>query len=298
MNEIEEKKLLEHIFKEFDYTLYLKNLSAENVKNEKLKSIAETFRYNIKSALFSIQSLFLISTYTAVKTEIQKDSFRKAIFSDRAIDFEKITDAFLVDNWELLKVNSYKELIKAINFISKKEVSPLDYINETNLLFIVNLWSAIEVFIKDYFIFIINLNPDKSLSKLDDSEYFRKRIRNITFDEISQLGFDLREKMGYVLLKDLDFSNFKLIENICEKLIINYKQFPSLLEFKSLNQTRHLVVHKRGIVDQKYKDTLNIQNEINTKIQINESDLKKYLSCLNELLNLLLSTEMANEYTF
>lgn len=119
----------------------------------------------------------------------------------------------------------------------------------------VAIWSTIEVLLKDELIQIINWKPALA-KKLTTDEIAKKRFElpKLTYEELEERGFNFQNCMGDLLIKQRDASDLLTLKAAVGAIWGKndlYKKLDST-EIRLLNLQRHLIVHKRGIVDKKY----------------------------------------------
>jgi hypothetical protein len=119
----------------------------------------------------------------------------------------------------------------------------------------VALWSSIEVLLKDQLIEIINWKPELAKRLItDDIAKKRFELPKLTFDELEERGFDFKNCMGDLLIRQRDASDLLTLK-AAVGAIWGKGEFFNILEsdeIRLLNLQRHLIVHRRGIVDEKY----------------------------------------------
>lgn len=123
---------------------------------------------------------------------------------------------------------------------------------------LVLLWSGFEVFFRDAFELFVNDNPTR-VQLLVTDPVTRKRFeaQRFSLDTLVRHGFDLSTRLGTVLVEQQDFSDLTTIKAVYTVLFGNNDNLMRALadrELWTLYQRRHLVVHRRGVVDQAYLD--------------------------------------------
>lgn len=119
----------------------------------------------------------------------------------------------------------------------------------------VALWSALEVLLKDQLIQILNYYPSM-VKRITGDDVAKKRFEfpKITYDELEERGFDFRGCMGDILIKQRDVSDLLTLKAAVGAIFGKgdlYKRLDAP-EIRLLNLQRHLIVHRRGIVDKRY----------------------------------------------
>ena len=121
---------------------------------------------------------------------------------------------------------------------------------------VVLTWSAIEVLSRDAFVHLLNIKPQLSEALLAD-HFNRKRFATdkIEWQTLASYGFDLSGSLGSYLVSKADLSNIPAIRAAYTAL------FPGAVKLRAclldeklwhLSQKRHLIVHRRGVVDEAY----------------------------------------------
>ncbi|WP_218239822.1 hypothetical protein [Comamonas fluminis] len=119
----------------------------------------------------------------------------------------------------------------------------------------VAIWSSIEVLLKDQLIEIINWKPELAKRLITD-EVAKKRFElpKLTFDELEERKFNFQNCMGDLLVRQRDASDLLTLKAAVGAIWGKGDLFNILesREIRLLNLQRHLIVHRRGIVDEKY----------------------------------------------
>lgn len=124
---------------------------------------------------------------------------------------------------------------------------------------LVLLWSAFEVLFRDTFEFHLNRNPG-STRALVAHPTTRKRFEaeKLSLETLVEHGFDLSERIGTVLVAKQDFSDLPTLKSVYGVLFPRSTELHQGLADRNLwllSQRRHLIVHRRGVVDQSYLDS-------------------------------------------
>lgn len=143
---------------------------------------------------------------------------------------------------------------------SSKHLKPSPHLQRLMHQACLLVWSAIEIFSKEIFIYALNDNPSL-YNKITKSPYLKDRfaVGNARWAELlEQHDYNLVGKLGTVVAADKDFSSPKLIRELFpiifdEPNLIGFPEgiFNSEALMK-LGQRRHLIAHKCGIVDDDY----------------------------------------------
>lgn len=147
---------------------------------------------------------------------------------------------------------------------------------------LVLLWSAFEVVCRDSFETLLNGDPAKVLALINHPTT-RKRFEaeRLSLDTLVQHGFDLSARLGTVLVGQQDFSNLQTIKAVLAVLFPGSKDLNQALAHRdlwTLYQRRHLVVHRRGMIDQAYLDATGETITIGTRLVVTPRDFEGALS--------------------
>ncbi len=116
-------------------------------------------------------------------------------------------------------------------------------------------WSALEMFVRDELVLLLDSQPDLVAKLLADTNAKRKfDLPKLSIDDLASRGFNLSMHMGRLLFEERDLSSLPTLKCACEALIDSPNLREKLADPSAwrLNQNRHLIVHRRGIVDEEY----------------------------------------------
>jgi len=158
-------------------------------------------------------------------------------------------------------------------------------------------WSALEMLIGDGLIYLLNADPRLVTKLLSDSNAKKKfELPKLSADYLAEKGFDLSNQMGSLLFEERDLSNLAVIRTACEAIFedIDLRTMLNAESLWLLNQKRHLIAHRRGIVDDEYirntGSTLSIGDHLYVSPDEFEANLAEILSIGKGFLNCILST--------
>lgn len=147
-------------------------------------------------------------------------------------------------------------------------------------------WGALEVLARDIFVLYINANPGAASGLLDHpSTKGRFDVKGISIDVLASHGFDLSTRMGDVLLQHQDLAELGAIKDVYQVLFPDARALHLALGARGLwllNQRRHLIVHKRGIVDARYLGRTGDKAQLGAVLNILPSELKDYLKLVRD----------------
>lgn len=137
------------------------------------------------------------------------------------------------------------------------------------------LWSSIEVLLRDLFTVVCNTHPKYFIefkSKIQDNEKTRKRFDfKINFETLEKYGFNGEKALGSIFLEhnqlqDLESMLVAVNAALASKNAGADKD--TLSQIWKLYFRRHLIVHRRGVVDAEHFARLKEDGSIGEKIQI------------------------------
>lgn len=312
-------KSSENIKKAFEYFVFA--ISNGKIILGKTIELPElTGNYDITAKAFDYNLRSLIST-VCIPSDMALNSAQQSswqrIYTTERIRALKIDKADLIKSEEeltffrekkaleeaQLRMEEYSKSEEGMQFIadyaSDMLIRSLEYDNmklashELLRQGIVLLWSAIEVLARDLFIEYLNKNPKKISILINDpltKSYFD--LKSISIDFIINYDFDLSNCIGDLLVKLRDVSDLIIIKGIYKSLFSNNKCLIEKLNdinLWNLFQMRNLIVHKRGIVDEKYlknsKSDLNVGDSLIIKPDLFIQYVKLVIEIGLELLN-------------
>src|SRR5262249_20728497 len=147
---------------------------------------------------------------------------------------------------------------------------------------LVLVWSAFEVFCRDAFETMLNKEPHNVRALIDDPTT-RKRFeaQRLPLDTLVQYGFNLSARLGSVLVAQQDFSDLPTIKVVFGVLLPGNTEVTQVLaqrDLWSLYQRRHLIVHRRGVVDQAYVDSTGEALALGTRLVISPQGFETALN--------------------
>lgn len=158
---------------------------------------------------------------------------------------------------------------------------------------VVLVWSAFEVFSRDLFVELLNVEPGW-IDRLLANPASRKRftVEKVDWQTLTSFGFDLSSSLGTFLAQRTDLDDIQTIRDAYGAL------FPNAIEVNRrladpllwlLFQKRNLIVHRRGIVDQHYLEKTGDGLSLGASMWVAPSDvecvLKAVISAGEEIVN-------------
>ena len=151
---------------------------------------------------------------------------------------------------------------------------------------IVLLWGGFEVLARDLFVAHLNQQPKEAEILLKDPTT-RKRFQlpKDPIELLAERGFNLANSMGSLLGERQDLSDLTTIKMIYLRLFPTNDALREALNNPKMwliNQQRHLVVHRRGVIDQDYLNSTGAKVGLGDRLTVAPSDLEDHLSIICE----------------
>ncbi|NOQ26787.1 MAG: hypothetical protein GQ564_15610 [Bacteroidales bacterium] len=268
---MKDKEIINLFFKEFDESSF-RIICKSN--NQGIKRVVDNFNYNILSSITNLRIPFLFSMD---QTLLHKYRLL-AIESGLEIKDKEKVDIIFYDWLAKNRNECLKEIDNELIQFTKKNSINKEILVDNLLKGSVSIWTSFEVFNKDLATEIINTNPEL-VSSLIENGYLKKRIKSPDFNDLKENGFDMRNSLGSYIFSELDFSNYDVIKNVKKVLFDNVRLQDCIYE---LNQSRHIIVHKSGIIDSKFEQNTKTEQKAGNKLYIKSEDIKMYLSAVKE----------------
>ena len=144
----------------------------------------------------------------------------------------------------------------------------------------ISTWSVFESAVGAFIIGWINADPRRAIPVLAATElksYFGKQAVDI--DVIEDHGFDLSTSMGDILFRERRLDNLPVIRSVLNALFDDQNIRLALGDnMWLLNQRRHLLTHRRGIVDAEYLRKTGDSAPIGQRLHLSSVDIEMYVS--------------------
>lgn len=236
------------------------------------RSIAETFIDRLSATIQTTAAPFLLANQAAHDKQYQRFSMAERIRA-RSIDRESNESegelearrneaARVIANSKMDAFSKSEEGIDSVvaetaRFLLHLHRTPdiQSVAREILLQGTVATWSALEMLVGDELILLLDSRPDLVAKFLSDANAKRKfELPKLNIDDLASRGFDLSTQMGRLLFEERDLSSLPTLKCACEALIDspNLREKLAAPSAWRLNQNRHLIVHRRGIVDEEY----------------------------------------------
>jgi hypothetical protein len=148
------------------------------------------------------------------------------------------------------------------------------------------IWASLEVLARDVFVSYVNQKPQAAKRLLMDTQTRQLfPLKELDLDLLEQHGFDLSESMGKVLAGLHELSTLPAIKQVFSVLFPSADTLHELLNRKEmwvLSQRRHLIVHRRAILDEKYLRDTGETGALGSELQISPDQLERHLQLVRD----------------
>lgn len=142
-------------------------------------------------------------------------------------------------------------------------------------------WGALEVAARDVVRAYLNLRPDAYTRLMSDPEVKKRfELTKISMQDVANFGFDLSSKLGELLAEQNDLTDLGTIKVTLSALFPNDARLRTTLNERSLwllFQQRHLIVHRRGVVDRRYLEATGDTRSVGTYLVLTPRELIRHV---------------------
>jgi hypothetical protein len=275
----------DHFFTKFNINEFIENFEQNNnLKTKEFLKLSESFKNNLLSTIRVIEIPVTISQIRTRLYIFDKFLSRELILNapepgenrnkkqQQEIHKKCIqlaTDKFL----ENLKSKKGKQDFYNITFQfiqdcynsnQKFDSTSNELMRQTSVL----LWTAFEVLVRDCVTLKLNQN----------SKYISKDLlKSISIEFLEEYDFNLKQKMGEIYSRNIDWSNYGMLIKSLDIFNNSLSRFLKSNSIWKLNQRRHLIVHKKGIIDKYYLDSTNDNFKVGSELIITPEEFKIHL---------------------
>lgn len=143
----------------------------------------------------------------------------------------------------------------------------------------ISIWSVFENFVRSFIIQFTNNDPKRAMPIMAVGglkSFFGKQT--IDIDVIHDHGFDLSTSMGDILFGQRRLDNLQIVRIILESFFEDETIRSALGDnMWTLNQRRHLMVHRCAIVDLEYLNKTCEVQALGSRIALNSDDIELYI---------------------
>jgi hypothetical protein len=164
---------------------------------------------------------------------------------------------------------------------------------------LVMVWGAFEVLVGDVVRAAVNRDPllaETLLSADKTKRYFSNRA--VTVQALAKHQFNVARTMGDVIFADIHFDGLPMIRDVLGALFDESKDLHRQLADNTLWllwQRRHLIVHKRGVIDAAYLARTSDNPPIGSKLIVDSSCIEEGMLLVSDIaLGLLVSKNVSD----
>lgn len=170
---------------------------------------------------------------------------------------------------------------------------------------IVWIWTLFEITAAKLWEHILNTGFD-NIGKDALSRFSKKgmtsveddiRGKYIKLDYLEKFNYNIRDNVGSILRHYFDFSCLAGITDAYSLAFPRSTTIEKTLRSETLNilaESRHLIVHKAGIIDERYKRITGTSQKVGTKLEIDKRHTELYITLVVQVIRQILNS--ANQY--
>ena len=146
---------------------------------------------------------------------------------------------------------------------------------------LVMVWGALEVFISDIVRSMLNTNPSLAVLLMTSDSSKRYFRREVAIEDLMTRGFDLNRSMGDFLFSDKWLDNLPRIKEVISTLLPRADDLHRALAAKELWllwQRRHLIVHRRGVIDAQFVANTEASDAVGSRLIVSSKDVDEALN--------------------
>jgi hypothetical protein len=125
------------------------------------------------------------------------------------------------------------------------------------------------------------VNPGRALALLDDPVAKRRfELSKVSLETLAAHNFDLSSRMGTLLAEQQDLSDVYSVKAVFQALFPKSDVLRDALsepDLRLLSLRRNLIVHRRGIIDEKYATAVNCNQQVGERLRISPKDLEAHI---------------------
>ena len=145
-------------------------------------------------------------------------------------------------------------------------------------------WGMFEVLARDLLRVYLNGRPRAAVDLArDPTAKGHFNFKDIDIETIAEFGFDLSTKMGEVVTSANDLSKIESIRAVYRALVGEHEGVASTLSdgrLWKLCQTRHLMVHRRGIADPRFVRATGSDLAVGDPVYVTPDELESYIEAV------------------
>lgn len=146
-------------------------------------------------------------------------------------------------------------------------------------------WSAFEVLVNDTLRLLINVKPSIISAFTDIKPYRESLSGRALLEALNENQFDLSARMGDIFCEIVRLDSLEKIRDAI-RLSLQNTQLDARLKDEKLwriSQQRHLIVHRRGLVDSRYVERTSDRINIGEHIKFDSNYVETSLSLIRDI---------------
>jgi hypothetical protein len=242
---------------------------AKSLRSKDLQSVAEVYSKNV-SDILGLLAIPYSTLFIGINKTLQTQFYLQAVAEKKILLKSKEDEAAVRAHAEHLlnqateDKNSPHNPHKQTNEILGKLLENKKMSDAVRALLFASIssgWAAFESVAKDVWIVALNSRPtllaQSAFIKLpDETATEGLSAKHISVGLLARHGFDLRDKLGFLLSDKFDFTGVSGIRTAYVSAFGKASVFDTMFNgqnIATLEATRHLIVHRAGFVDEEYK---------------------------------------------
>ncbi len=144
-------------------------------------------------------------------------------------------------------------------------------------------WAAFENLVRSLFEAIINSEPARVLVILKDPVARKRLPEGFSIDALADAGFDVSTSLGTLLAGRQDFSDLRTARALLPPATRAAQAAATALADERLwvlSQRRHLIVHRRGVMDEQYLEAVDEQGPVGSRLVATPTELESHLEAV------------------
>jgi hypothetical protein len=300
--DLTDRRARQYFFIPMDEAVFFANLDESTEQCDSLfTDIAKSFRRNLEAVMLTVCVPFHLTAAGVQRSRFQQIHIAERIRADDESEEEANETALAIATD---RFSREQQLPETVRHLASQVLESLDEnLNQEDFARAsaellrqgtVSVWAAFEVLVQDLVATLLNAKPDVAVGLLTHERTKGLfQLKALPLDTLAAYNFNVSESLGSILLRHRTVDTVPVMKAVFRVLLPEGDKLKELLEQKDLwilNQRRHLLVHRRGIVDADYTEKTGDALAIGTELIISPSDLEHSLTLVAEV-----GVELINE---
>lgn len=282
-----------HFFIPVDETALFAKLDEDIARSlQVIAPIARAFRHNLSAVISTVSVPFhlitahvqdlrfqQIHTSEAIRAQIGIEPTATEVLYEKALPIAKMRFSEEAKMPETIRRWSDQILTELEQSLEREDLARAA--SELLRQGAIALWGALEVLAQDIFVTVLNTNPTSAVKLLThDRTKQLFQLKAIPLDTLSTYDFDVSRSFGNILMRYRTVDTIPVMKAVFGVLFPQSGKLREALEQRDLwilNQRRHLIVHRRGVIDADYISKTGDSLALGTELLISPDDLERYL---------------------